>query len=597
MRSRLYVLCLMTLCFLLPGMAVSEEKPELVLTYVPVYGEDAAFEGFVQGCADPTGYRITMYIQVLHDGEMWVKPSAAVSYVVPEKNGIFALDYSQVGTDRLAVTVHLLLIPEDFTPALHDFAGARAVSFDYVCVTRDTEGRVAVSPDRFYPGRGLNYTPKADRLIVDVGFYTDGGLPGQGLRQEQITRQLDAVRDFADGIRLYGASGEIAPAYQLAHDRGFETVFGTAYLSGNPTEDQAQLDALIEHCQKGLVSVAIVGNETLLSNRLTEEELLRDIQYVRERVDVPVTTSDSIEILLSHPVLCNACDILMPNIHAFWNAVPADAAAGFLAGKYQGLRHKARGKQIIISETGYPSDGQTVGGAVPGEAAAAAVFEASWQWAMQSGVIVCWFDAADEGFKAAEEGEAGAHWGFMTSSLMLKPGYARTAFFEQIESDIIPKTVSFVEDGKTRFDLYTDADRTLVLPDCPFESPAGMCFRGWEIGGRLAAPGTTLLFGKDTTVHAFWAPETICLVTADAVEKEAFQDTAVVRVILGEACKRVGDGAFSQCRQLQVMEMHAGVTSIGENVFDDSAPVTVVAPADSFPIDWAREHKVPYLME
>ena len=434
----LFVIILM-LC-ILPSIASAErEQPEIVLTYAPAYNVDEPFRGFVRGINDPSQYRVTLYLQISTDGEYWVKPTKAQPYVKLEAGGAFKIDYTSGGHDLEAIALHLLLLPADYAPTLHGFPDAKKEALDYVCVTRKSDGTIRIDPDRYYVGKTAACGPEPGKLLVDVGFYTDGSMPGQGLSIELITAQLNALESIASGIRIYAASGELYPAYKLAQDRGLY-VFGTAYLSGDKSADLEEIDALIEHCNNGLAQVAIVGNETLLSEKLTEEQLLEYIAYVRAGIDdesIPVTTSDSIGYFIDSPRLLDACDILMPNIYPYWEGKSINVAAESFIADVESLQQLSSGKQVIVSETGWPTDGESNGYAEAKGSIADYYFETVNNWSIDSGTPVLWFEAADEPWKASAEGEVGAHWGLLTNELILKDYYAELDFFQSVD-DIVP---------------------------------------------------------------------------------------------------------------------------------------------------------------
>lgn len=391
------------------------------------------------GSFDTSEYRISLYLQLSAGDTYWVKPTYAMPYTDVSEDGSFSIRYATGGYDQNATIIHIMLIPASYTPT-SSFAGTRAKSLDYVKITRTSSGQVTVSPDREFPdthvsdSKSTGLTAVGRRLAVNVGFYTDGSAPGSKLSEELITRQLTAVSDFADTVRFFGSAGELKKAYSIAYDMGF-TVVGTAWLSGNETDDRTELDALISHCNNGLVRVACVGSETLLRGDLTPQQLVDKIRYVKDRLQdaaIPVTTAESIGILLEQPALRSACDILMPNCYPYWAGNSINEAAGSFAQSVASLRAKAEGKQLIISETGWPTAGQSTGKAVAGEAEAARYFEEIRGWSVTSGIPVIWFDAADEPWKAKDEGESGAHWGFLTSEMQLKEGYAGTDFFRSV---------------------------------------------------------------------------------------------------------------------------------------------------------------------
>lgn len=443
MRLRTFIIMavLLHLC-LLPSFAqAEEEQPSLVLTYAPDAGVDEVLRGFVRGISDPSRYRVTLFLQVDAGGEYWVKPTDVQPYVELDSGGAFLLDHTSGGSDVSAEVLHLLLVPAAFTPTVHGFQEAMEAALDYVCVTRPPDGPVVIEPDRYYTGKSISCGPDPGKILVDVGFYTDGKRPGQGLDPSLITGQLDALEGIISGVRMYISSGEVYPAYVEARDRGL-FVFGTAYLSGDRDADLAEMDALIDHCNSGRAQAAIVGNETLLSRKLTENELLECIAYVRAGIEdpaIPVTTSDAAGYFIDCPRLMDACDIVMPNIYPYWEGRDISEAAEAFIATVNRLQRCARGKQVVVSETGWPTGGELRGLAMPGGPAAAEYFETLRTWSLTSGVPILWFEGADEPWKVDEEGEAGANWGFLNSYFILKDHYAMLDFFHAAaKPEILP---------------------------------------------------------------------------------------------------------------------------------------------------------------
>lgn len=487
-----------------------QEEPELVLTYVPPYGDMSDFEGYVRGSADPTQYRITLYLQVTPYGQYYVKPTAESPSVAIQENGVFHLDYTTGEHDPEAISLYVLLIPGDYSPPVNGLWEALDAALDHVEVTRTEEGGLTVSPDRRNHGKTLPCSTGYGRLLMNVGFYIDGSSPGQGLNTSLIARQLDAAAAFSSVIRLYGASGELYPAYKMAHDRGLN-VLGSAYLSGNEADDMRELDSLIAHCNSGYASVAIVGNETRLFDTVPEDRLLEYMAYVRARLAdpaIPVVTSDSLYILLNSPRLRDASDFLLVNEYPFHNGLSIANAADSLASAVNTLKRRAQGKQVVLGETGWPTAGSGTGGAETGGRNAAEYFETVWGWSLASGTPVIWFEAADEPWKGGSEGSYARHWGFMNTDLTLKDCYADTGFFQSMQAGITPKLVRFVPGEGSGGLLYrgTGADHRFILPTCPFAAPQGMEFGGWLVEETVYQPGDVCPFTANATVTARWVP-------------------------------------------------------------------------------------------
>jgi exo-beta-1,3-glucanase (GH17 family) len=78
----------------------------------------------------------------------------------------------------------------------------------------------------------------------------------------------------------------------IAHEYGL-SIAVTAWLSSDLEANERQLASLIDMAKNGEVDLAIIGNETLLREDLTESELLNYITRFKEEVpNVPVTTTD-----------------------------------------------------------------------------------------------------------------------------------------------------------------------------------------------------------------------------------------------------------------------------------------------------------------
>ena len=586
---------LLLVCALPIAAQAESPQPEIVLTYAPAYNVNDLFRGYVRGIDDPSQYRVTLFLQVLPGQQYWVKPTDAQPSVELSATGEFLLDYTSGGQDLQAQTLHLLLIPADYRPSTHGLADARSVALDEVTVTRTDAGDVTVSPNRKSVGKSVACGPAAGKLLVDVGFYTNGGGPGQGLDTSLVTAQLDALGSFVSGVRLYAASGELYPAYQMARGRGL-FVFGTAYLCGNSSADRAEMDALIEHCNSGRAQVAIVGNETLLSRKLTEEQLLDCIAYVRAGItdpSIPVTTSDSVGFFIDHPLLIDACDIVMPNIYPYWEGCYDYLAAGSFISTVSTLQRIAGPKPVVVSETGWPTYGERVGHADPGGPAAADYFEAVWAWSVGTGTPILWFEGADEPWKAGDEGVVGAHWGFLTNELLLKADYAQLGFFQSAAAGIMPVLVTPDPNGGegTMHALATGRDHLLTLPECAYTAPEGMRFLGWLVGSRLYYPGDVCLFEAPATISAFWLPADVDTVTLPAdlisVNDQAFEHSGVRFVVVPDICTAIGPRAFADCEELLAVVLTENITSIARDACDESGQVLILAPEGSAAANWA----------
>lgn len=74
------------------------------------------------------------------------------------------------------------------------------------------------------------------------------------------------------------------------------------------------------------------------------------------------------------------------------------------------------------------------------------------------------------------------------------------------------------------------------------------------------------------------------------IEEDAFAGTAAVQVEMPETVETVGDRAFADMSALRSVYIPAGVTRIGEGVFDGTAGVVVEGQSGSYAEQWAAQN-------
>lgn len=78
---------------------------------------------------------------------------------------------------------------------------------------------------------------------------------------------------------------------------------------------------------------------------------------------------------------------------------------------YEIIQTVSKGKRVIVTESGWPSFGETIGDAVPSKINAMRYFIDAQEWARNSGVALFHFSSFDESWKVVQEGKLGTAWG------------------------------------------------------------------------------------------------------------------------------------------------------------------------------------------
>ncbi len=266
------------------------------------------------------------------------------------------------------------------------------------------------------------YEPKVKIFGFNFSPYIGLQDPNDGVQitEEQIRQRLELLRGYTEYIRTFGARNGLQEIPRLAREKNFK-VFAGAWLSKDLAANDEEIANLIAIGKAGFAEALVVGSETLLREDLTPAQLAAYIEAIKAAVPgVPVTTADSYANLIDAPAVRSACSFLFPNCYPFWENEHIDCAIYRLHLQYSSLLAVADGKEIIISETGWPSDGGSQGAADATLVNACEYFSQVQIWSKAMGLKTFVFSAFSENWKANYEGPIGAHWGIFTESGQLK---------------------------------------------------------------------------------------------------------------------------------------------------------------------------------
>lgn len=269
-------------------------------------------------------------------------------------------------------------------------------------------GKPVVLPDAATPTHKLqcaSYTPfDKDQSPFDQPFE---------LRPERMDADLALLATRFHCIRTYSMTGlEGIPA--LARKHGLKLLLG-AWVNANPIDTRKEIDALIKAANEypDVVDAVIVGNETLLRKEVTGAQLAKLVGEVKAKVSQPVTYADVWEFWLKHPEVAPAVDFLTIHLLPYWEDNPTgiDAALEHVAEIRQVFGNKFAPKDILIGETGWPSEGRQRETALPSRINEAKFIRGFVAMAEQNGWRYNLIEAFDQPWKRESEGAVGGYWG------------------------------------------------------------------------------------------------------------------------------------------------------------------------------------------
>ncbi len=234
---------------------------------------------------------------------------------------------------------------------------------------------------------------------------------GDVLSLAQITRRMKIVAPFTKWVRSFSSleGNELIPS--VAQSNGLKSIVG-AWIGYDKAANEREIEALIKLGQESNLDIVAVGNEALLRGELTEEEVIGYINRVKEALpNVLIGYADAYFQFVERPKLVQACDVILANCYPFWEGCSIENASTYLQQMYAVLQEVADGKRIIISETGWPSDGSSVSHAVPSRINAMKYFINIHEWQKSNNIELFYFSSFDESWKIHHEGDVGARWG------------------------------------------------------------------------------------------------------------------------------------------------------------------------------------------
>ncbi|EME39884.1 glycoside hydrolase family 17 protein [Dothistroma septosporum NZE10] len=204
-------------------------------------------------------------------------------------------------------------------------------------------------------GQGITYSPyNADNSCKSAG---------------QVKSDLAQISGY-DLIRLYGSDcNQVANVLAACKTKLFVGVFDINNL-------QTESNTLIEQAKGSWdrIDTISIGNELVNGGSASVEQVVAAINTARGIFKAAgytgsIVTVDTFVAMIANPGLCEASDYAAANCHAFFDgSKTADQAGAFVKDQAQRIASACGGKRVVITETGWPSQGETNGVAVPSKA-------------------------------------------------------------------------------------------------------------------------------------------------------------------------------------------------------------------------------------
>lgn len=255
---------------------------------------------------------------------------------------------------------------------------------------------------------------------ICFSIYEDGQKPGSIITEAQVERRIQILKPYAKWVRSFSCIEGNEHVPKMAKKHGMKTLVG-AWLSDDLALNEQEIEALIALAKDGFVDVAAVGNEVMYRKELTEEQLLTYIQRVKDALPgIPVGYVDAYYEFSHRPKITELCDVILTNCYPYWEGCPIEYSFEHMRSMYESARGAGQGKRVIITETGWPSEGGAFKASIASKENAMRYFIDCQNWCNQHGIESFYFASFDESWKVGPEGDVGAYWGLWDKHEKLK---------------------------------------------------------------------------------------------------------------------------------------------------------------------------------
>lgn len=232
--------------------------------------------------------------------------------------------------------------------------------------------------------------------------------------EELVRSDLALLSKQTSCIRTYSTLGlEIVP--KIARENGLSMYMG-AWVSSDKIITQKEINKLIElvKANEDVVKAVIVGNEVLLRGDTSENQLVEYIKQVKVALpNTKVTYADVWEFWVKHPKIKEVTDFVTIHILPYWedNPMNIEKSIGHLADVRGEVEALLGDKNILIGETGWPSEGRMREDALPSKINQAIFIREFVKLADKNSWDYNIIEAFDQPWKRVSEGAVGGFWG------------------------------------------------------------------------------------------------------------------------------------------------------------------------------------------
>jgi exo-beta-1,3-glucanase (GH17 family) len=300
-------------------------------------------------------------------------------------------------------------------------AGARVVSLLVLAA-------FAVAAAAYWIARGIPVEMAAAPVgRISCVSYAPFRKPGESpftlgylVTPERIDEDLKALSRRFDCVRTYSVGQGLDQVPAIARRYGMKVLLGV-WLSRNALENEEELAlaTAIAKREHDVIRAIVVGNEVLLRGELPQRTIATHLRAMKAATGLPVTYADVWEFWLKYREVAPAVDFITIHILPYWEDEPVavEYAVDHVDAIYRQMQAAFPGRDFLIGETGWPSEGRQRWRAVPSLVNEARFFREFMAFVERVRLPYNVIEAFDQPWKRKLEGTVGGYWGLYDDDL------------------------------------------------------------------------------------------------------------------------------------------------------------------------------------
>ena len=239
--------------------------------------------------------------------------------------------------------------------------------------------------------------------------------------EADIDSDLSLLANKVHAVRTYSVLKGLDKVPELAAKHDLNVTVG-AWIDDNLEKNRQEIETLINLNRQNNSNIVrvMVGNEVMLRKNVSEDALIEYIREVKRNTWRPVSTSETWDMWVAHPKLVDEVDFIGVHILPYWEGIAAEDAVDYVFDRYHEMQKTFPNKPIIITEVGWPSDGQPFKHATASVSNQAKFLREFLNRADTEKVTYYIVEAFDQPWKMSLEGSAGAYWGIFNADRQAK---------------------------------------------------------------------------------------------------------------------------------------------------------------------------------